>query len=50
MNRHIQIRVKSIQRLLDIVVLLDIVKSEKNIAKSLTKGLLELSREMGLSL
>ena len=54
MNRHIQIRLKSIQRLLGKVVLLDFVKSEKNIADPLTKGLsrsvvLESSREMGLS-
>ena len=54
MNRHIQIRLKSVQRLLGKVVLLDFVKSEKNIADPLTKGLsrsvvLESSREMGLS-
>ena len=54
MNRHIQIRLKSVQRLLGKVVLLDFVKSEKNIADPLTKGLsrsvvLESSREIGLS-
>ena len=31
MNRHIQIRFKSVQRILGKVVLLDFVKSEKNI-------------------
>ena len=40
MNRHIQIRLKSVQRLFGKVVLLDFVKSEKNIAHSLTKGCL----------
>ena len=54
MNRHIQIRLKYVQRLLGKVVLLNFVKSEKNIADPLTKGLsrsvvLESSREMGLS-
>ena len=54
MNRHIQIRLKSVQRLLGKVVILDFVKSEKNLADPLTKGLsrnvvLESSREMGLS-
>jgi len=54
MNRHIQIRLESVQRLLGKVVLLDFVKSEKNIANTLTKGLsrnvvLESSRVMGLS-
>ena len=54
MNRHIQIRLKSVQRLLGKVVLMDFVKSEKNIADPLTKGLfrsvvLESSREMGLN-
>ena len=52
MNRHIQIRLKSVQRLLGKVVLLDFIKSEKNIADPLTKRLcrsvvLESSREMG---
>jgi len=52
MNKHIQIRLKSVQRLLDKVVLLDFVKSKKNITDRLTKGLsksmvLESSREMG---
>ena len=54
MNRHFQIRLKSVQRLLGKVVLLDFVKSEKNIANPLTKGLsrsvvLESWREVGLS-
>ena len=54
MNRHIQIRLKSAQRLLGKVVLLNFIKSEKNIADPLTKGfyrsvVLESSREMGLS-
>ena len=54
MNRHIQIRLKSVQRILGKVVLLDFVKFEKNIVDPLTKGLsrsvvLESSREMGLS-
>ena len=54
MNRHIQIRLKSVQRLLGKVVFLDFVKSETNIVDPLTKGLsrsvvLESSREMGLS-
>ena len=53
-NRHVQIRLKFVQRLMGKVVLLDFVKSEKNIADPLTKGLsrsvvLESSREMGLS-
>ena len=52
MNRHIQIILKSVQRLLGKVVLLDFVKSKKNIADPLTKSLsrsvvLESSREMG---
>jgi len=51
MKRHIQIRHKSVQRLLGKVVLLNFVKSEKNIADPLTKGLsrsvvLESSREI----
>ena len=54
MNRHIQIRLKYVQCLLGKVVLLDFVKSEKNIDDPLIKGLsrsvaLESSREMGLS-
>ena len=54
MNKHIQIRLKSIQCLFGKVVLLDFVKSEKNIVDSLTKGLsrsmvLESSREMSLT-
>ena len=54
MNRHIQIRLKSVQRLLGKVVLLNFIKSEKNIADPLTKGLcksvvLKSSREIGLS-
>ena len=39
MNRHIQIRLKSVQRLLGKVVLLDFVKSEKNIVDPLINGL-----------
>ena len=54
MNRHIQIRIKPIQRLLGKVVILEFVKSEKNLTDPLTKGLsgsvlLESSKEMGLS-
>lgn len=55
MNRHIQMRYKSVRNLVNKnVVSLDFVKSEKNIADQLTKGLsrngvLELSRGMGLS-
>jgi len=54
MNRHIQIRLKSVQRLLGKVVILNFAKSEKNLTDSLTKSLsrsvvLESSREMGLS-
>ena len=53
MNRHIQITLKSVQRLLGKVVILDFVKSEKNLTDPLTKGLsrsvvLQSSREMGL--
>jgi len=53
MNRHIQIRLKSVQRLLGKIVILDFVKSEKNFVDPLTKDLcrsvvLESSREMGL--
>ena len=52
MNRHIQIRLKFVQCLLGKVVLLNFVKSEKNITDPLTKGLsrsvvLESSGEMG---
>jgi len=39
MNKHIQIRLKSVQCLLRKVVILDFVKSEKNLANPLTKGL-----------
>ena len=42
MNRHIQIRLKFIQRLLGKVVILDFVKSEKNLADPLTKVFLEV--------
>ena len=54
MNRNIQIRLKSVQRLLGKVMFLDFIKSEKNLSDSLTKGLfesviLESSREMGLN-
>ena len=54
MNRHIQIRLTSVQRLLGKVVLIDFVTSEKNIVDPLTKGLsksvvLESSRDMGLA-
>jgi len=45
MNRHIQIRLKSIQCLLDKLVILNFVKSEKNLVDPLTKG---LSRSMAL--
>ena len=54
MNKHIQIRLKSIQCLFGKVVLLDFVKSEKNIVDPLTKGfsrsvVLKSSKEMGLN-
>jgi len=52
-NRHIQIRLKSIQCLLGKVMILDFVKSEKDLADQLTKGLsrsvvLESLREIWL--
>ena len=55
MNERIQIRLKSVQRLLGKVVPLNFVKSEKNIADPLTKDfsrsvVLKSSREMGLRL
>ena len=55
MNRHIQIKLKSVQRLLGKVVILNFVKSKKNLGDSLTKDLsssvvLKSSRDMGLSL
>ena len=54
MKRHIQIRLKHVQRLLGKVVLLNFIKSEKNIVDILTKDfsqgvVLESPREMGLS-
>jgi len=54
MNRQIQIRLKSAQRLLDKIVILGFVKSEKNLANPLTKSrsrsmVLESSREIELS-
>ena len=54
MNRHIQIRIKSIQRLLGKVVILNFIKLEKNFADPLTKGLfrsvvLDISKKMGLN-
>lgn len=53
LNRHMQIRFKSVQGLLGKCVALDFVKSEKNLADHLTKGLsrtsiLDSSRGMGL--
>jgi hypothetical protein len=56
MNRHMQVRYKSTRSLVNKnVVSLSFVRSEKNIADQLTKGLsksvvLDLSRGMGLSL
>jgi len=52
---HIQITLKSVQRLFAKIVILDFVKSEKNLADPLTKGLsrsvvLELLREIELRL
>jgi len=52
MNRYIHIRLKSVQHLLDIIVILNFVKCEKNLTDPLTKGLfrsatLKSSREMG---
>ena len=54
MNKHVQIRVKSVQRLLGKIVIMNFVKFEKNLADPLTKDLsrsvvLKLSRETGLS-
>ena len=54
MKKHIKIRLKYVQRLLGRVVIIDFVKSEKNLADPLIKGLsrsvvLKSSREMGLS-
>ena len=54
MNRLIQIKLKNVQRLLGKIVILDYVKSKKNIDDPLTKGLFRSvvvasSREMGLS-
>ena len=54
LNRHLQIRFKSVQNLMGKYVALDFVKSEENLADHLTKGLsrsaiLESSRGMGLS-
>jgi len=54
MNKHIQIRLKLVQRLLGKVVILDFVKSKKNLADPLTKSLfrsvvLESSKKMILS-
>ena len=39
MNRHIQIRLKSVQRLLGKIMILNFVKSKKNLSDPLTKGL-----------
>ena len=54
MNRHIQIRLKSVQRLLRKVVILNFVKSKEYLTNPLTKVfsrsvVLESSRNMGLS-
>ena len=55
MNRHIQVRYKSVRSMLNKnIISLDFMKSELNIADQLTKGLsrsrvLDLSRGMGLS-
>ena len=54
MNRHIQIELKSVQRLFGKVVILNFIKSEKILADPLTKDhfrsvVLKLSREKGLS-
>jgi len=51
MYRHIQIRFKFVQYILGKVVILNFVKSEKNLTDPLTKGLstsvvLQLLREM----
>jgi len=55
LNRYIQIRLKSVKRLIGKTVIQDFIKSKKNIVDPLTKGLsrsivLDTSREMGLSL
>ena len=54
LNRHLQIRYKSIKRLMRDYVTLDFVRSEENLSDPLTKGLsrkkiLDSSRGMGLS-
>jgi len=52
MRRHIQIRLKPVQRLLGKVVILNFVKSKKNLTDPLTRGLsrsVKSSREIGLS-
>jgi len=54
MNRHIQIKLMSVQCLLGKVVILNFVKSEKNLIDPLTKVLsrslvLKSSRKIGLS-
>ena len=55
MNRHIQVRYKSIRSMISRnIILLDFVKSELNLADQLTKGLTrsvikKLSYSLGLS-
>ena len=55
MNRHMQVRYKSVKKMLSSnIISLDFVKSELNIADQLKKGLsrkvvFELSRGMGLN-
>jgi len=51
MNRHIKIRLKSVQRLLSQIIILNFVKSEKILANPFTKDFLGVwsSREMSLS-
>jgi len=54
LNRQIQIRLKSVKRLMGKIVILGFVKSKKNITDPLTKGLsrsvvLDTSREMELN-
>jgi len=54
LNKHIHVKLKSIKRLINKIVFLNFVKSEKNITDPLAKCLsrsvvLDTSREMGIS-
>jgi len=55
LNRYIQIRLKSVKLLMGKTIILNFLKSEKNVADPLTKGhsrnvILDTSKDMGLSL